>query len=139
MLASFTMMRHLVDHEGEVYPRLAAMGDAARRTVSEALTAGGLPARCTGFRNDALPGSSMASVHFPFDESCPCDSPEQTRNPEVCDVALSDTVLQLALLLEDVFVMHGLGSVSLAHTESDISRLGEACLRAARKIVALVD
>jgi glutamate-1-semialdehyde 2,1-aminomutase len=139
MLASFTMMRHLVDHEGEVYPRLAAMGDAARRTVSEALTEGGLPSRCTGFGNDALPGSSMASVHFPFDESCPCDSPEQTRNPEVCDVALSDTVLQLALLLEDVFVMHGLGSVSLAHTESDISRLGEACLRAARKIVALVD
>jgi glutamate-1-semialdehyde 2,1-aminomutase len=139
MIASIAMMRHLVDHEGEIYPRLAALGDLARKTVSEALRAGGLPARCTGFGNDALPGSSMASVHFPFDESCPCDSPEQTRNPEICDVAMSDTVLQLALLVEDVFVMHGLGSVSFAHTEKDISRLGEACRKAARKIVSLLD
>ena len=139
MLASLSMMRYLVDHETEVYPGLAALGDDARRTVEEGLRSGGLPARCTGYGNDALPGSSMASVHFPFDESCPCDTPEQTRNPDVCDVTLSDTVLQLALLLEDVFVMHGLGSVSTAHTGQDISRLGEACRKAALRIVSLLD
>lgn len=139
MLASITMMRHLVDREAEIYPRLAALGDEARRTVEESLRSEGLQARCAGYGNDALPGSSMASVHFPFDESCPCSSPEQTRNPEVCDVELSDTVLQLALLLEDVFVMHGLGSVSMAHTGEDISRLGDACRRAARKIVSLAE
>jgi glutamate-1-semialdehyde 2,1-aminomutase len=139
MLASLTMMQHLVDHEGEIYPRLADLGDVARKAVEKALRAEGLPARCTGGSNDALPGSSMASVHFPFDESCPCDSPEQTRNPKVCDVTLSDTVLQLALLLEDVFVMHGLGSVSLAHTPEDISRLENACRRAARRIVSFFD
>ncbi len=69
----------------------------------------------------------MGALHFPYDPSAPCDSPEQTRNPEVCDVAMSDVVIQLALLLEDVFVMHGLGSVSLAHTGEDIGRLAEAC------------
>ena len=139
MIASVTMMRHLVAHEAEIYPRLASLGDAARRAVEDALSSEGLPAKCTGFGNDALPGSSMASIHFPFDDSCPCDSPEQTRNPEVCDVTLSDTVLQLALLLEDVFVMHGLGSVSMAHTREDISRLAEACRRAARRIILLQD
>lgn len=51
----------------------------------------------------------MAAVHFPYAEDSVCGSSEQTRNPEVCDVELSDTVLQLALLLEAVFVMHGLG------------------------------
>ena len=56
-----------------------------------------------------------------------------------CDVELSDTVLQLALLLEDVFVMHGLGSVSAAHTAEDITLLGEACRRAARRILPLLD
>ncbi|HUJ73832.1 MAG TPA: aminotransferase class III-fold pyridoxal phosphate-dependent enzyme, partial [bacterium] len=54
LLASLTMMQHLVDHESEVYPSLASLGDAARSTVEEALRAEGLPARCTGAGNDAL-------------------------------------------------------------------------------------
>jgi glutamate-1-semialdehyde aminotransferase len=139
MLASVTMMRHLVDHEAEIYPQLSALGNQARHAVEAGLKAGGLRARCTGFANDALPSSSLSSVHFPFDDSCPCDSPEQTRNPEICDITMSDTILQLALLLEDVFVMHGLGSVSMAHTNNDVSRLGEACMRAAKRIVSLLD
>jgi glutamate-1-semialdehyde 2,1-aminomutase len=134
MLASRTMMAHLVAAEGEVYPRLARLGEKARRTVEEAFRTEGILAQCTGDGNDALPGSSMAAVHFPYQEGVSCRSPEQTRNPDVCDIELSDTVLQLALLLEDVFVMHGLGSVSAAHTEEDISRLGEACRKAARRI-----
>ena len=114
--------------------RLSGPGERARRTVEEAFGTEGIRARCTGDGNDALPGSSMAAVHFPYEEGASCSSPEQTRNPDVCDVELSDTVLQLALLLEDVFVMHGLGSVSAAHTEDDISRLGDACTKAARRI-----
>ena len=117
-----------------MYPRLALLGEKARRTVEEAFKREGIHARCTGDGNDALPGSSMAAVHFPYSESSSCASPEQTRNPDVCDVELSDTVLQLALLLEDVFVMHGLGSVSTAHTEEDIALLGEACGKAARRM-----
>ncbi len=138
MLASVSMVRHLVDKEAEIYPRLGVLGEKARVTVQEALCAEGLRARCTGYGNDALPASSMASVHFPFDESSVLDSPEKTRNPDICDVVLADTVLQLALLLEDVFVMHGLGSVSAAHTASDISRLGDACRKAARRIAPLL-
>jgi glutamate-1-semialdehyde aminotransferase len=43
-------------------------------------------------------------------------------------------VLDLALLLENVFVMHSHGGLSTAHTEEDIDLLGEACSRAARRI-----
>jgi glutamate-1-semialdehyde 2,1-aminomutase len=134
MLASQTMMEHLITGEAEIYPALAARGEKARRTVEQAFAAEGMRARCTGGGNDAVPGSSMAAVHFPYDEGAACDSPEQTRNPDVCDVELSDTVLQLALLLEDVFVMHGLGSVCLAHGDDDITHLGDAIRRAARRI-----
>ncbi len=134
MIASATMMDHLVTHEAEIYPRLAALGDRARRTVEKAFAAEGIVARCTGNPGGAFTGSSMSAVHFPYDPSTPCDSPEQTRNPAVCDVELSDTVLQLALLVEDVFVMHGLGAVSTAHTEADVERLGDACRRAAARI-----
>jgi len=105
-----------------------------RRVVEEAFCSEGIRTRCTGGGNDALPGSSMAAVHFPYAEDTVCDSPEHTRNPALCDVELSDTVLQPALLLENVFVMHGLGSVSAAHTEEDIAWLGEACRKAARRI-----
>jgi glutamate-1-semialdehyde 2,1-aminomutase len=134
MLASREMMEHLVAHEREIYPRIAGLGAEARRTVEEAFRSAGIPVRCTGGGSDALPAGSLSAAHFPYEEGTACDTPEQTRNPSVCDVALSDRVVQLALLLEDVFVMHGLGSVSAAHTEADIARLGEACGRVARRI-----
>jgi glutamate-1-semialdehyde aminotransferase len=73
---------------------------------------------------------------FPYNGSAEISSPEQVRDPEACDVELADTVLQLALLLEDVHVTHGLGSLSAAHTEADVARLGEACRAAARRIKA---
>lgn len=134
MLASYTMMEHLVAQEASVYPRITALAEKARQAVEQAFASTGITAKCTGRGSNAIPASSMAAVHFPYDPATPCDSPDQTRNPDLCDVELSDTVLQLALLLEDVFVMHGLGAVSLAHTEEDVATLGEACGRAAQRI-----
>jgi glutamate-1-semialdehyde 2,1-aminomutase len=134
MLASLAMMEHLAAHEAEVYPRIAALAGKARTVIERAFADAGIPARVSGRASDAIPAASLGSVHFPRDPATPCDTPEQTRNPEACDVELSDTVLQLALLLEDVFVMHGFGAVSTAHTEADIDRLGEACRRAAKRI-----
>jgi len=136
MLASLTMMEHLVTVEKELYPRISALAERARAAVEGAFADEGLDARCTGRGSDAIPASSLGAVQFPHDPATACDSPEQTRNPDVCDVELADTVLQLALLLEDVFVMHGLGAVSAAHTEDDIGRLAEACRRAAKRIRA---
>ncbi len=78
----------------------------------------------------------MGAVMFPYNGSADISSPEQIRNPEMCDVELSDTVLQLALLLEDVHVVHGLGCLSTAHTAADVQRLGQACRAAARRIKA---
>jgi hypothetical protein len=73
-------------------------------------------------------------VLFPYDEECRLLRPDHTRNPAVCDTVLTERVLKLALLLEDVHVMHGLGSVTTAHTEADVQRLGAACRRAARRL-----
>jgi glutamate-1-semialdehyde 2,1-aminomutase len=134
LLAAKTMMSWLVDHEAELYPRVNALGEKARRVVEEVLRSEGIPARCTGDGNDAVPGSSMGAVNFPYDPAAQCCTPEQVKNPECCDVNLADTVLQLALLLEDVHVVHGLGAVSAAHTEEDIARLAQAMRGAARRI-----
>jgi hypothetical protein len=76
----------------------------------------------------------MFMLHFPYDTNAELATPEAWFDPTVCDVALSHGVLDLALLLEDVFVLHSHGGVSTAHTESDIDHLGQACRRAARRI-----
>jgi glutamate-1-semialdehyde 2,1-aminomutase len=134
LLAARAMMAYLADHQDEVYPYLQSLGARTRQTVEQAFAAQGVHACCTGKGNDALPESSLAMVLFPYDEECRLLRPDDTRNPAVCDTVLTERVLKLALLLEDVHVMHGLGSVTTAHTEADIERLGAACGRVARRL-----
>jgi glutamate-1-semialdehyde aminotransferase len=134
MLATNTVLTYLVEHETEIYPRLARLGEQVRRTLEKAFTKEGILARCTGSGNRAVPGSSMFSVHFPSREDVPLTSPDDVANPAVCDVILRRDVLHLALLLEDVYLIHGHGAVSYAHTENDTDILGNACRKVARQI-----
>lgn len=134
MLAAKTMLRYLVEHEADIYPRLAALGDRIRHILEDAFIAEGMYARCTGWGNDALPGSSIFMLHFPYQEDHPLDAPDDVFNPAVCDVALNGDVLQLALLLENVHITHGHGAASTAHTESDLDFLETACRTAARRL-----
>jgi len=136
LLAAKTLMTYLVAHEAEIYPRLAELGEKTRRTVEAAFAEEGIYARCTGYPNESLPGSSVAMVHFPYKDGCQLDSPDDVRNPAVCDVILGDKALQVALLLENVYVVHGLGALSTAHAAEDIAILGEACRQVARRFKA---
>jgi glutamate-1-semialdehyde aminotransferase len=134
MLAAKTLMTYLIDHEEEIYPRLAKLGERTRRMVEAAFAEEGIFARCTGYGNEALPGSSLFMFHFPYDEDVQLDKPDDVFDPSVCDVALTKEVSQLALLLEDVYVIHGHGGISAAHTEADVDLLGEACRKVARRL-----
>lgn len=132
LLAGRTLVAHLAEHEHEIYPRLAALGERMRRGVEEAFGRHGIHARCTGYGNATVPGSSVGMVHFPFEET-EFTCPEQVWNPAVCDVERREKVLKLALLLERVHVMHGLGALSTAHSEDDLAWLFEACEAAAER------
>mgnify|MGYP001822392540 CR=1 FL=1 len=136
MLAAKTLVQYLVDHEDEVYPRLAALGEKTRQAMQQAFLDEGVYCLCTGGGNGVLPGSSMFMLHFPYEEGARPEGPAGWLNPSVCDMPLGHRVLDLALLLEDVFVLHSHGAVSTAHTESDIDFLGSACRRVARRIKA---
>lgn len=133
MLAAKVMMTYLVEHEAEIYPRLAKLGEKARRAMEAAFAEEGIYARCSG-RSEDLPGSSLVKLHFPYREDTPLESPDEVHNPDICDDVLAEKALRLALLLEDVHTVHGGGALSTAHTEEDIAFLGEACRRAARRI-----
>ncbi len=136
MLAAKTALQHLAEHEAEIYPRLATLGDKMRRTLESAFRDEGIFARCSGYGNDVVPGSSLAYLHFPYHEDTVLDRPEHSADPAICDVELTKHVLQLALLLENVYLVHGHGALSTAHTEADILFLDQACRRAARLIKA---
>ncbi|MBI5302118.1 MAG: aminotransferase class III-fold pyridoxal phosphate-dependent enzyme [Chloroflexi bacterium] len=133
MLAAKTFMTYLVEHEAEIYPRLAALGQKTRQTIVSAFTEEGIYAYCTGKPNDAITGISLAMLFFPYQAGRQLERPDDTRDPDVCDLVLSEKVLPIAMLLENVHVVHGLGAVSTAHTEADIDRLGEVCRRVARR------
>jgi len=137
MLAAVTMLHYLVEHEADIYPRLAVLGDRIRHLLEDVFAQEGFYARCTGWGNDALPGSSIFMLHFPYEEGHPLAAPDDVFDPAVCDVALNGDVLQLALLLEDVHMMHGHGAVSTAHTEADMAFLEAACRNAARRLKKL--
>lgn len=134
MLAAKVCMEHLEAHEAEIYPRLAALGDLARREMTAALAEEGLNVRCTGQGNDTLPGSSLFMFHFPFRADAEFCRPEDWGNPALCDLALGHHIMDLALLLEDVFMLHSHGAISVAHTEADIALAADACRCAARRI-----
>jgi glutamate-1-semialdehyde 2,1-aminomutase len=136
LLAAKTFMTYLIDHEEEIYPRLAELGAKTRRTMEAAFEREGIHARCTGYGNDVVSGSSLAMLHFPYQHDCQLNTSGDTLDPAICDVTLRERVFKLALLLENVHVVHGLGALSIAHTEEEIAFLGEACGRVARRIKA---
>jgi glutamate-1-semialdehyde 2,1-aminomutase len=134
LLATKTMVSHLATHEAVIYPRLAMLGDQLRCAIAEAFASEDVVATCTGQPNEVVPGSSMTAVHFPYDRDTVLDGPHVTRDPALCDTVLSERVLQLALLLEDVYTLHGSLAASAAHSEADIAQLGEACRAAGQRI-----
>ncbi len=134
MLAAKTLMTYLVGHEAEIYPRLAALGEKTRSLLLAAFRDEGINTYCTGNGNDVLPGSSMFMLHFPFEDSPSLNTPEVWLDPSVCDLTLGHKVLDLALLLENVFTLHTHGAVSTAHTEQDLEHLDQACRKVARRI-----
>ncbi len=134
MVAAKTVMEYLTANETSIYPRLAELGEKTRRAMEQAFAEEGILARTTGDPRGAFGGSSLAMLHFPYDETLELISPDDVYDPQKCDVVLRDKVIQTALLLEDVHVVHGLGALSTAHTEAEVDFLREACRRVARRI-----
>jgi glutamate-1-semialdehyde 2,1-aminomutase len=134
LLAGKTFMNYLITNEAKLYPALAEISIQTRQVITKAFAEEGIHVRFAGDRNEMFPGNSLHLLLFPYNEEHALNTPEEVRNPTICDVTLTEKVLQLGLLLENVFTLHGLGCTTTAHTEADIQFLGEACRRLARRI-----
>lgn len=134
LLAGKTLIEYLVCNESQVYSRLGALGQKIRTGIEEIFASHGILARCTGYGNDVVPDSSLVMIHFPYDERTRLTNPEAVWDPQICDVERRERVFKLALLLERVHVVHGLGAVSTAHSDEDVEWLFAACDEAAKRI-----
>lgn len=134
LLTGKTLIEYLMEHEDDVYPKLGQIARRAREIVRQAFAEEGLNARFTGEGNSVLPDNSLHMLVFPYEHGLALDTPEEIKDPGICDVTLSERVLRLAMLLEDVHIIHGLGTTVLAHEEAHLQRLGAAYRRAARRI-----
>ncbi|MEA3406470.1 MAG: aminotransferase class III-fold pyridoxal phosphate-dependent enzyme [Chloroflexota bacterium] len=137
LLAGQTMVEYLTEHEGEIYPALAAKGEKLRRGIEKVFADRGVLAQCTGHGNGVVPGSSVGGVYFPLEEDHPPFSGDEFMDSHHCSVRLREEGLRLGLLLHQVNVVHGLGAVSYRHSEEDLERTLEAydafALRMARE------
>ncbi len=138
MMAGKTMLAYLIEHEAEIYGRLGEMGQQVRARLEQIFAGHGILAQCTGYPNEALKTSSLAVLHFPVKTGIVIDSPDVAANPACCMVQVREQAFKLALLLEDVYTMHGLGALSTAHTQEDLEHLYTACDRAAGRLKEVV-
>ena len=133
LLAAKIQMQYLIDHQEEVYPHIGNLGEKVRISAEKIFQEEGVYACCTGYGNDAVKQSSLSMLFFPHKEGYRITKPSETRDPSVLDIELGSQILQICLLLQNVHIFHGIGSVSFAHTDEDINFFQEA-LRAVARI-----
>ncbi|MEN7548428.1 aminotransferase class III-fold pyridoxal phosphate-dependent enzyme [Rapidithrix thailandica] len=133
MVASCTFLNHLVEHQDQLYPRLEEGSRTLRKLVKKTFQHVGIDVRFAGDQREELPGNSLHMLLFPYQKELPLDTPEEVLNPEVCDIVLSEQVFHLAMLLENVKTVHGLGATVLAHGENELLFLESACQKVAER------
>ena len=123
--AGLAMLHYLHDYEEEVYPLLESRGEKVRKGLQEMFDAEGINARVTGI-------GSLFQIHFPFEKQVVLDSPQAVN--QKTDIEKREVEFRLRMLNHGVHVMHGGGSLSMAHTDEDIGRIIEAAREVAREM-----
>ena len=120
LVATKTMLGHLVDEEARIYPRLAGLGRRAREGLLRVTREAGVPAFIPEPPGELLPGSSLVMMHLAREEgpvpACPEDLAERGHP------LIGERLLKSTMMLEDLSVRSGLGAISAAHTEEELDR-----------------
>ncbi|MCD6193411.1 MAG: aminotransferase class III-fold pyridoxal phosphate-dependent enzyme [Candidatus Aminicenantes bacterium] len=132
MLAGASYIQYLIEHEGEIYPRIGQLGRLVRQKIEEIFRENGFLVCCTGGEEQLGIESSLVGVHFLRQELTELSSPTQVFNPAVSDYLAREVIFKLALLEEGVNTFHGFGAISAAHSQEDIDQALEAVEKTAR-------
>ena len=124
--AGLAMLQYLKDHAEEVYPLLEAKGEKVRKGVQEALRGEGLNATVTGI-------GSLFQTHFPSQKEVMLNSPHLIH--QFTDVEKREVEFRIRMLTKGVFVMHGGGGLSVAHSDGDIDKIINAAREVGKEMV----
>lgn len=127
MIVGYRVVEHLKGNQEEIYPSIDRKGEKLRSGMAQALERGGIPARSTGM-------GSLCGLYFPKDPSVHARNPGEIQR--LTDVELLDQEFRIRMMNHGVFVMHGGGAVSTAHTDDDINTVIEAAREVAEEIAA---
>jgi glutamate-1-semialdehyde 2,1-aminomutase len=124
--AGLAMLRHLKDRREKVYPLLESNGEKVRRGLQAAFDRAGLDAVVTGI-------GSLFQTHFPFQKGKTLNSPHSINR--YTDIEKREVEFRIRMLTKGIHVMHGGGSLSIAHSDRDIERIIEAADEVAKEMI----
>ena len=127
MIVGYRVVTHLKSHAREIYPRIGQLGKKLREGMADAFNKNGIVAKTTGM-------GSLCGLYFPYDAKTVVKSPHQMN--QLTDLEKVDYEFRIRMMNHGVFVMHGGGAVSFAHTEEDIQRVIAATEEVAREMKA---
>jgi glutamate-1-semialdehyde 2,1-aminomutase len=133
-VAARECLEYLIQNQDTVYSRLTQISRGMRQMLKSVFSEEGILAHATGCGHSVVTDSSLAMLIFPYSEKTQFVSPEDVWDSEKSNVVLREKIWKLALLLENVHVFHGFGSISFAHDEEDISRMENAIRKAIGRI-----
>ena len=123
--AGLAMLRYLKDHREEVYPFLESKGEKVKKGIQESLRREGIDGVVTGV-------GSLFQTHFPFQRGVTLNSPHTIH--QFTDIEKREVEFRIRMLAKGVHVMHGGGSLSMAHSDEDIEKIIKAAGEVAREM-----
>ncbi len=123
--AGLAVLHYLRDYEDEVFPLLESRGEKIRKGLQGVFDKEGVNAIVTGI-------GSLFQTHFPFQKEVTLNSPHSIN--ELTDTEKREVEFRIRMLNHGVHVMHGGGSLSMAHSDEDIERIIQATREVAREM-----
>ena len=120
LVATRALVRETLEREDEIYAKLAELGNKLRAGLDRLKTDAPLTFHVQNVPPEIAPGSSLAFLHVTREGAAYPRSPDELA--ETAHPWISERLLKASLLLEDVSVRFGIGSLSTAHTDEHIDK-----------------
>ena len=127
MIVGRRVVEYLKNQAKDLYPRIDQLGKKLREGMDDAFKRNGIAGRSTGV-------GSLCGAYFPYKPETIVRNP--TEMQQLTDLEKLDHEFKVRMLNHGVFVMHGGGGVSLAHSDEDIERVIATVERVAQEMNA---
>ncbi len=125
MIVGYRVVEYLKKNATDVYPRIDGLGQRLRQGIVDAFQKHGVRTKGTG-------KGSLCAIYFPHEAETVAKSPEDMQ--QLTDLEKLDNEYRLRMINHGVFIMHGGGAVSMAHTDEDIDRIIAASEEVAKEM-----